>query len=179
DAYAGMAGHYHPDGWGTPGSATLTIRAADIELDNLHIENTFDFLTNDARASDDPGRVRDAQAVALLIDGPSDKTVVRNSRLDGFQDTLFVDAGQSQFINTRISGNVDFIFGSGFAAFIDCKIVSRVRGRSFLPGSVSGHITAPSTSIQTPWGLVFINSKLLREKGVADNSVSLGRPWHP
>src|SRR5690606_26982978 len=60
-----------------------------------------------------------------------------------------------------------------------CDIISRVRGREFTPNSVQGHITAPSTSIKQAWGLVFINSRLLREDGVPDNSVSLGRPWHP
>jgi len=45
--------------------------------------------------------------------------------------------------------------------------------------STIGYISAPSTKIGTPFGLVFINSRLLREAGVKDNSMGLGRPWHP
>ncbi|WP_020210130.1 pectinesterase family protein [Gilvimarinus chinensis] len=179
DAYAGMAGVYHRDDWGTPGSATVTINAVGVRLHNLHIENSFDFLANDGRDKDDPARVRHAQAVALLLDIGSDLTVVTDSVIDGYQDTVFADGGRSYFYNSRISGNVDFIFGDGLVVFDHCEIVSRKRGKAFKSGDIQGHITAPSTNVQQPYGLIFINSRLTREDGVPDNSVSLGRPWHP
>ncbi|UTF59458.1 pectinesterase family protein [Gilvimarinus sp. DA14] len=179
DAYAGMAGVYHRDDWGTPGSATVTINAVGVRLHNLHIENSFDFLANDALDKEDPSRVRHAQAAALLLDIDSDLTVVTDSVIDGYQDTVFADGGRSYFYNSQISGNVDFIFGDGLAVFDQCEIISRKRGKAFKSGDIQGHISAPSTNISQPYGLVFINSRLTREDGVPDNSVSLGRPWHP
>ncbi|WP_041522352.1 pectinesterase family protein [Gilvimarinus agarilyticus] len=179
DAYAGMASQYHRDEWGTPGSATVTVNARGTVLSNLHIENSFDFLANDARPKDHPNRVRHSQAVALLLDIDSDLTYVEHSRIDGFQDTVFADGGRSYFYQSLVSGNVDFIFGDGVAVFEQCEIVSRVRGKHFDAGDIQGHVTAPSTNIQQPFGLVFLDSKLIREAGVPDQSTSLGRPWHP
>ncbi len=179
DAYAGMSAQYHREGWGTPGSATLTINAPDVTLSGLHIENSFAFIANDRLPADDPKRIRHSQAVALLLDTGSDRTLVADSQIDGNQDTVFVNAGSSYFYRSRISGNVDFIFGAGLAVFDQCEIVSRPRAKPFSVGEVQGHITAPSTNIERPWGLVFIHSRLTREEGIPDNSVSLGRPWHP
>ncbi len=179
DAYAGISAKYHRDAWGTPGSATLTIAASDVTLSGLQIENSFDFNANDRRSAEDPERIRHSQAVALLLDEGSDRILVVNSKIDGYQDTVFIDAGSSYFYKTRISGTVDFIFGAGFAVFDQCEIVSRPRAKAFSVGEIQGHITAPSTNIEQPWGLVFIDSRLTREEGVPDNSVSLGRPWHP
>ena len=179
DAYAGMAGKYHRDDWGTPGSATLTINATGVQVHNLHIENSFDFLANDGLDKSDPKKLSHSQAVALLLDVDSDKTLITDSVIDGYQDTVFSDGGRSYFYKTRISGNVDFIFGDGFAVFDQCEIVSRRRAKAFSAGDIQGHLTAPSTNINQPYGLVFIDSTLVREEGVPDNSVSLGRPWHP
>lgn len=179
DAYAGTAGVYHRDGWGTPGSATLTINAEGVSLDRLHIENSFDYLANDALPKDHPDKRRHSQAVALLLDVNSDRTYIRNSQIDGYQDTVFADGGRALFENSLISGNVDYIFGDGLAIFERCKIVTRQRGKLFASGSTAGHISAPSTNIKQVYGLVFIDSELTREEQVADHSVSLGRPWHP
>lgn len=179
DAYAGISAQYHRENWGTPGSATLTISASDVTLSGLRIENSFDFIANDSRPAGDPNRIRHSQAVALLLDEGSERTLVVDSQIDGYQDTVFVNAGSSYFYRSRISGNVDFIFGAGFAVFDQCEIVSRPRAKPFSVGEIQGHITAPSTNIEQPWGLVFIDSRLRRERGVPDHSVSLGRPWHP
>jgi pectinesterase len=178
-AYAAMAGQYHRDDWGTPGSATVTVNARNTVLSNLHIENTFDFLSNDALPKAHPDRVRHSQAVALLLDVDSDLTYINDSRIDGYQDTVFADGGRSYFYQSTVSGNVDFIFGDGLAVFDQCEIRSRTRGKPFASGDIQGHITAPSTNIAQPFGLVFLRSRLTRETGVPDHSTSLGRPWHP
>ncbi|WP_049724063.1 pectinesterase family protein [Gilvimarinus polysaccharolyticus] len=179
DAYAGMAGPYHRDDWGTPGSATVTVNAHNTVLSNLQIENTFDFLANDALPKEHPDRVRHSQAVALLLDVDSDLTYINDSRIDGFQDTVFADGGRSYFYQSIVSGNIDFIFGAGLAIFDQCEIRTRARGKRFNGGELQGHITAPSTNITQPFGLVFLHSRLTRELSVPDNSVSLARPWHP
>lgn len=175
DAYAGQENEPGKT-WGTRGSGTLIIRATDIELHQLTIENSFDFLRNDALADGHPKKIRDTQAVALYLDTGSDRTLARHVKLLGFQDTLFVNTGRSWFDKSIIAGNVDFIFGAGNALFTDSEIVTRTRGKANMP---HGYVTAPSTQISDTFGLTFINCRLTREPGVPNNSTHLGRPWHP
>ena len=175
DAYAGK-NYAEGKTWGTPGSATVTIRAANIQVRQLTIENTFDFLSNDALANDDARRVANSQAVALFLDASSDKFLARDVRLLGYQDTLFVNSGRSWFDRSFIAGNVDFIFGKGNALFTDSEIHTRGRGK---PNDPHGYLVAPSTQITDAFGLTFIDCKLTRDESVPDNSVPLGRPWHP
>lgn len=175
DAYAGQT-YAEGKTWGTPGSATVTIRATDIQLHQITIENSFDFLSNDALANDDAKRVANTQAVALFLDTRSDRVLVRDARLLGYQDTLFVNAGRSWFDKTFIAGNVDYIFGKGNALFTDSEIHTLGRGKLNNP---HGYVVAPSTQITDEFGLTFIDCKLSRVESVPDNSVPLGRPWHP
>ena len=175
DAYAGKT-YAEGKTWGTPGSATVTIRAANIQVHQLTIENTFDFLSNDALANDDAKRVANSQAVALFLDAGSDKFLARDVRLLGYQDTLFVNSGRSWFDKSFIAGNVDFIFGKGNALFTDSEIHTLGRGK---PNDPHGYVAAPSTQIVDEFGLTFIDCKLTRDESVPDNSVPLGRPWHP
>jgi len=162
--------------WGTAGSATLIIRAANVHLQQLTVENTFDFLSNDALTSDDAKRIANTQAVALFLDTGSDRVLVRDTRLLGYQDTLFVNAGRSWFDNSFVAGNVDFIFGKGNALFTDSEIHTLGRGK---PSDPHGYLVAPSTQLANEFGLTFIDCKLTRAETVPDNSVPLGRPWHP
>jgi pectinesterase len=175
DAYAGQA-YAEGKTWGTPGSATLTIKAENILLENITIENTFNYLANDALANDDPERITNAQAVALFIDKGSDKILIKNSRLLGYQDTLFINSGRSWIDNSFIAGNVDFIFGNGNALFTGSEIKTLTRGKPNFP---HGYLVAPSTQISEQYGFTFINCRLTRDEKVPDNSVPLGRPWHP
>jgi len=160
----------------TAGSATLRIEAQDIRIENLTIENDFDFLSNDALASDNPKKINGSQAVALFIAAPSDRVLVRNVSVLGYQDTLFVNSGRSWFDKVLLAGNVDYIFGSGNALFTQSEVKTLARGK---PVNPHGFITAPSTQTSSEYGLTFLNCRLTRDARVADNSVSLGRPWHP
>ena len=180
DAYAGQQstdpGATKGQIWGTPGSATLIIRAANVHVENITIENSFDFIANDALANDDPKRIANTQAVALHLDTGSDRFLARNIRLLGFQDTLFVNAGRSWFDKSFIAGNVDFIFGKGNALFTNSEIKTLGRGK---PNTPHAYVVAPSTQITSEYGLTFIDCILTRAKSVPDNSTPLGRPWHP
>lgn len=179
DAVARDAGKYHRDGWGTPGSATLTIDADRVTVERVTIENTFDFLANDARADDDPEKIRDSQGVALLLDVHSDRVLLDSVALEAFQDTLFANGRRAYIRNSLVSGNVDFIFGNGMLLIEDSEIRSRPRGRQLPAGEIQSFITAPSTPLSQPVGIVIHRSRLTREEGVPDRSVTLGRPWHP
>jgi pectinesterase len=117
--YDAVAGAPAPGGgtYGTRGSATLTVRAPDFRAERLTIENGFDYPANRAFPTDDPARVRDEQAVALLTEGASDRTVLRDCVISGHQDTLFLDAGRHHVSDCTILGHVDFVFGAGRAVF--------------------------------------------------------------
>ncbi|MFC6634391.1 pectinesterase family protein [Microbulbifer taiwanensis] len=177
--YGAFAGQKMPgsdETWGTFHSATLTVLAPDFSAGNLTIENSFDFLANDALDRDHPRKIGGTQAVALALDGGSDRVAFRNVRISGFQDTLYANTGRSYFVDSIIEGNVDFIFDAGTALFENSDIVNRRRAGGRMP---SGYITAPSTNIDSPYGFVFLRCQLRREDGVPAQSVPLGRPWHP
>ena len=175
DDYAGKMGPENKV-LGTPGSASFKISATNIRLENLSIENTFDYLQNDALAANDPHKIVAAQAVALFIDSPSDKIFVRNVRIAGNQDSLFINSGRSWFDRVLVEGNVDYIFGNGNALFTHSEIKTLARGKANTP---HGFITAPSTQVSSTYGFTFYKCRLTREKNVPNNSVALGRPWHP
>jgi len=160
----------------TLGSFSLAIRAQNILIENLTVENDFDFLTNDALANNDPQKITGTQAVALFIDVPSDKILVRHVSLLGYQDTLFINSGRSWFDRSFVAGNVDYIFGGGNSLFTHSEIKTLGRAKS---SPVNGYITAPSTQIANAYGFTFLNCRLTREKSVSNNSTPLGRPWHP
>ncbi|NQT27777.1 pectinesterase A [candidate division KSB1 bacterium] len=167
-----------PDGgrYGTWGSFTLRITAVGFYAENLTIENGFDYPANAVKSDDDPTKVQNAQAVALMTAEGSDKAVFRNCVILGYQDTLFANAGRQIYINCQIYGHVDFIFGAGQAVFDQCDIISRNRKNK----STTGYITAPSTPIDYPYGFLFVDCRLLRETlDLPAGNVRLGRPWHP
>jgi pectinesterase len=162
--------------YGTRGSYTLRVVAPDFRAEHLTIENAFDYPTNAAKPDGDRTKLRDAQAVALMLDLGSDRASFDDVAILGHQDTLFPNSGRSYFHRCVVAGSVDFIFGAGRAVFEDCDIVSRDRGSA----TNNGYITAPSTSIGQPYGFLFFRSRLKKESpAMAKSSVTLGRPWHP
>ena len=138
----------------------------DFRAEKLTIQNT----------SGDHG-----QALAMRLD--SDRVVVKNCRLLGWQDTLMVNNGRQYFESTYIEGRVDFIYGSGTAVFDRCTIHSKN----------GGYVTAASTPQDHPFGFVFLNCKLTGDDvpwqappgtpNVKPSKPSkptyLGRPWRP
>ena len=136
---------------GTFVSSTVDVEGAAFEASNLTVEN-----------SHGPG----SQAVALAVH--SDRAVLRNCRLTGWQDTLYAASGRQFYDHCYISGAVDFIFGNARAVFDHCEIHS----------AGPGYITAESrTSPDGLGGFVFSRSALTADE--AARPVYLGRPWRP
>jgi pectinesterase len=138
---------------GTSGSASVTIKANDISMENITIENSFGV---------------GSQAVALLAQGQ--RLQFRNCRLLGNQDTLYAHSGTQYYRDCHIEGTVDFIFGAATAVFANNTIHS-VGGGSAL--------TAPSTEQTVAYGLVFLGGKVTASSNVNKGSVALGRNWRP
>jgi pectinesterase len=148
-AFGLKASDVGPDGLpiGTYRTPTVTIDADDFAIENLTI-------VNDAG----PG----SQALALRVDG--DRLVVRNSRLLGWQDTVFLDRGRQYVEDTLIAGHVDFIFGGATTFFERC----------WLHAWRDGYLTAASTPPEQRDGFVFADGRITGEPGV---HTFLGRPW--
>ncbi|QGH35907.1 pectinesterase [Gracilibacillus salitolerans] len=162
--------------YGTFDSASVTIRKARFTAYHLTFENQFDYMKEYLKQDDDPSKVKNIQAVAFRTTDESDHTKLKNCRLKGYQDTLLVDNGTHYFKECRIEGVVDFIFGAGQAVFEKCDIISLDRKDTIN----NGFVTAASTSIHTPYGYLFEACQLRKESAkMADETVYLGRPWHP
>ncbi len=155
--------------YGTSKSASVTIKKAAVGFtaENLTIENSFKELGKE-----------NEQAVAL--NNQADKSIFVNCRFIGNQDTLLADASSSSparqyYYKCYIEGDVDFIFGRAQAVFNDCDIASYNRNTP----PTNGYITAADTWDSNEYGYLIMNSRLIGLDNIADNSVSLGRPWRP
>jgi pectinesterase len=164
------AGETRPGGgtWGTYGSATLTVEAPGFRASDLGIENRFDYVGRLAQGGEGA-----RQAVALALGDASDLAVIDRVGILGHQDSFYLKAGRALVRDCAIGGSIDFIFGGAQAWLRRCEIRSRLR-----PGqALQGYVAAPSTPRAQALGLVFDRCRLIREAGVADRSVFLGRPW--
>ncbi len=139
-------------------------------LENIWVENTYNYTNGN-----------DQQADALAI--VADNVVVINAKLIGYQDTLLIDSRvkdstggyevtNQYFYKCYITGNVDFIYGSGSAAFEDCDVVGR-----YTSYKADGCFTAARTYDYTQYGLVFNNCRFYGEEGIAAGAYRLARPW--
>ncbi len=140
------------DKFNTFNSYTLLVQGNDFSAENLTIQNTS-------------GPV--GQAVALHIE--ADRVLIKNCRLLGYQDTLYVakDGCRQLFDQCFIEGTTDFIFGDATVVFRQCIIRSLK----------NSYITAASTKRGQQYGFVFFDCDLIADSSV--NKVFLGRPWRP
>jgi pectinesterase len=150
--FPGGTDPYGKDKYSTYTSYTVLVQGDDFIAEHLTIENTA-------------GRV--GQAVALHVEG--DRSLIRNCRLLGNQDTLYTatQGSRQYYLDCHIEGTTDFIFGEATAVFQNCTIKSLS----------NSYITAASTRPSQKYGYVFLDCKLLADP--AATKVYLGRPWRP
>ena len=153
---------YYPYPTLTSGSAgTLTMECSDVNVRNL---------TLDTKAYETfPGRMRSLYSVG-------DRLVFQNVLITGGQDTLYANAGSIYFKDCEIWGSVDFIYGGALTVFDQCNIVQARNS--------GGPITAPNTSLNAPYGEVFLNCAFplaLKANGypydVGTGTTTFQRPW--
>ena len=133
----------------TSASFSVYVGGHDFHAENITFENSFGV---------------GSQAVAVLVD--ADRTVFKNCRFLGWQDTLYAKNGRQYYENCYIEGHVDFIFGEAAAVFDSCIIHSKG----------DGYIAAPMRfSADEPTGFVFVNSTLTSSD--TKDGVFLARPW--
>jgi pectinesterase len=153
--------------YGTSGSATVTIAAADTTVSNLTMANDFNEAASTLSAK---------QAVAVNTSG--DRVQFSGVRLLGNQDTLLVNSSGTAVRrlyvrNSYVEGDVDFLFGAGTMVFQNGEVRSLTRGSS----SNNGYITAAATNNANRYGFLFWGTHLT--SNAPAKSVYLGRPWHP
>jgi pectin methylesterase-like acyl-CoA thioesterase len=95
-----------------------------------------------------------SQAEALRLE-TCDECIVRNTNVNSLQDTLLWD-GRLYADNCTISGNVDFVWGSGVAYFNNC-IIHTV-------GQAGAIVQARNTA--SAYGYVFVDSQLTADPTV-------------
>ena len=167
----------HADGqeYNTFQTYTFMILANHVRVENLTIEN-----------SSGSGKVF-GQAVALSMIG--DRISLDNVVLKAHQDTLFLGPlprdlilryqnflPQDELIfpknhrylitNSKIIGDVDFIFGAGNAYFKNCQIISH---------NNKGYIAAPATESDDFYGFTFVDCHL--KSDAKEANTYLARPW--
>ncbi|QGH37049.1 LPXTG cell wall anchor domain-containing protein [Gracilibacillus salitolerans] len=144
---------------GTSGSASVYLRADDLRVENLTLENSFD----------ESADVEGQQAVAVYASG--DRQYFNDVRFIGNQDTLYTHSGTQYYGDVYIEGDVDFIFGGARIVIEDSIIHSLDRGSD----SNNGYVTAASTLLSDEYGMLFIDSKFTSDAPA--ETVYLGRPW--
>lgn len=144
---------------------TMTVTSPDFYMENVTVRNT---VTDDV-----------AQAEALYQAG--DRQILKNVRIEGYQDSHRTKKGRRYFYyGCTVKGNVDFIYGGGTAYFYKSDIVSRKRASS----KSGGYITAPEDITYKAtldngsplfYEFIFNDCDLTAEDGASD--VYLARPW--
>lgn len=163
---------------GTFRTATFMADCDDFTAENIIFENA-------AGQGADVG-----QAIALYADGQRQK--YKSCEILGYQDTVFLAPlpekemqkngfiGEKQFmerrpsdikfIDCRIEGNIDYIFGGAKAVFMNCTLFTRKR-----KDDGPCYVTAASTPEGQETGFVFKNCRF--KSDATKGTVFLGRPW--
>ncbi len=144
-------------------TATVNVYANYFKAENLTIVNSYDGTAGGGR-----------QALALYASGFHIEFV--RCRFYGAQDTVYTKDGSQLFTECYIEGDVDFIFGGARAVFEKCEIHSINVNPEEEPYR-GGYIAAPSTPSSQKYGYLFTECVITGDN--ADNTVFLGRPWHP
>ncbi|KAK4800916.1 hypothetical protein SAY86_021403 [Trapa natans] len=115
------------------------------------------------------------QAVALRVQ--SDMSAFFNCRMDGYQDTLYVQTHRQFYRNCVISGTVDFIFGDSSAVIQNSLIIVR-KPMDGQQNTVTAH---GRTDKRETTGLVIHNCRIVPEQKLYPVRFQipsfLGRPW--
>jgi len=115
------------------------------------------------------------QAVALRVQ--SEMSAFFNCRMDGNQDTLYVQAGRQFYRNCVISGTIDFIFGDATVVIQNSLLIVRRP----MDNQLNAVTAQGRKERHQPTGIVIHNCRIVPEQKLfADRfkiPTYLGRPW--
>ncbi|WP_345559612.1 pectinesterase family protein [Nonomuraea rosea] len=127
--------------------ASFGVDAADFRMSDLTVHNT----------------TPDGGSQAEAFRGNNDRITLERLNIISNQDTLRLQ-GKGFVTDSRISGDTDFVWGTGTVFIQD----------SVLESTDSGYISQSRNDATRP-GTVFVRTKLTRAAGVPDGSVMLSR----
>ena len=157
----------------TDSTPTVSVRdsAVNCTIKNITISN---YWNSQERFDADLGEgYPEHRALALLVQ--SDKFIMDNCKLLGYQDTLELFTGRQYITNTLICGITDFIFGTNNTTyFYNCEIRS-IYGKN-------GYVTAfkglnKGNDDTVTYGAIFDKCDFTADEGVAEGKTALGRTW--
>ena len=150
---------------GTFQTYTLRVDGPGFECENMTIVNDAMTHYNPNWKQDHKNDANVGQAVAVHIE--ADRTVFRNCKILGFQDTVFNgnEDSRQMFYGCYIEGTVDFLFGPATVWFEGCTIHALA----------DGYYTAASTPASHSVGYIFNKCKFTADASV--KKLFLGRPW--
>lgn len=152
---------------GTNKCATVTIGAGatGFAAYGITFQNDYNVVDHTAEGQQTP---------AVALNTQADKVYLKNSRIIGRQDTLYVQgSGNRVYVDGGyIEGTVDFVFGDANAYFTGTEL-----HMAAFPGKNNGYFTAANTK-KSGVGLVLDRCNLtVSDAYGADAKLSLGRPW--
>ncbi len=154
----------------TYGSSSVTVNGSNVAFENISIKNVK-YTTMKEYLDSKSGN---KQAVALVTKG--DNFSAKNCIFDGFQDTLYINAGYARFDNCKISGMTDFIFGEAENVYFHaCEIVCKDKGDVKNNGYIVAH--KPSSVDKITIGFLFNECTITGEEGMNKGTVALARSW--
>lgn len=112
---------------------------------------------------------------SLALRSSSNHTVLYRCELESFQDTLYAENGLQLYLDSVISGTVDFVFGNAKAVFQRCHLLVR-RGRE------GAHNIITAQGRDKPGddtGFSFQNCSIMAKpnENLTGVETFLGRPW--
>ncbi|KAK8605143.1 hypothetical protein V6N13_082597 [Hibiscus sabdariffa] len=114
---------------------------------------------------------------AVAVRNGADKSVFYRCSIEGYQDTLYVNAFRQFYKECDIYGTVDFIFGDGAVVFQNCNIYTRLP----LPGQYCTITAQGRGNPNEKTGFVIDNCVVKAAYDLASNKgrkkTYLGRPW--
>ena len=142
--------------------AALEVQAGanDFYMENITIDN------------ENWTKQKKAGPQALCINADADRVAWNNMNIRSYQDDFYSHGDYNRYFwnNSRIEGAVDFIYGRGDVWFENTVLdINRDKG---------GYIVAPDHPLETRWGYVFSNTKIVSSLYGDNCQVWLGRPWH-
>ena len=161
----------------TDSTASVAVRdsAVNCVIENITISNYWNSV--EVFDKDLGAGYSEHRALALLVQ--SDRFILRNSSLLGYQDTVEFFLGRQLVENCYIAGTTDFIFGTNNTTFFTgCEIHSISNGKKD-----GGYITAfkgmnKSADDAIKYGAIFYDCKFTApEDETAKANTAIGRTW--
>lgn len=155
-------GKEKPDGsiiTGYQDAVTFTVKPTDFYAENITFKNSA-------------GDV--AQALAISTEG--DKSVFKDCRFLGFQDTYRSGKNRQYNLNCYIEGGTDFIYGDALSLFDKCTL-NCVNGGSVITAPADSKNLRTVNGETVYLGLMFNECNITADNDVPPGSYNLGRPW--